>query len=153
MGMWGLGPFDNDSAADYAGRLRDMRGSAERVEDIYNLLTETLNTPLKKANLALHSMGWRLEEAVAAAAIVADAHRGEMRFTDTAYARGVGEDDELGDPPYIGVPQAALVELASKVIAKVISHMEASGAEEMWIENVAAVGQALAGPAAKEEER
>lgn len=144
MSMWGYGPFDNDTGADLAGDLRDLPGLGERVKLITEVLSELLNGPSPgPADLAVHSLGWRMEQAMAAAAIVADAQQGEMRFTAAVSARGLTDGDELGDPPAIGTPDAALVELAFKAAYLTALYMKSNGASRDWVENVVAVREAL----------
>ncbi|MEE1830502.1 DUF4259 domain-containing protein [Streptomyces sp. SP17KL33] len=61
MGTWNTGPFDNDTAADFAGDLDDAK-SEEREALIRGVLTRTVDVT-----------GWLTEgeEAVAAAALIA----------------------------------------------------------------------------------
>ena len=61
MGTWGTGPFDNDTAADFAGDLDDA-SPGEREALVRGVLTRTV-----RATGDLHEM----PEAVAAAALVA----------------------------------------------------------------------------------
>ncbi|WP_323747281.1 DUF4259 domain-containing protein [Catenulispora pinisilvae] len=66
MGTWDIGPFDNDSAADFAIAL-DKAAFGEREVLIRGVLSRTVNAP-----------GYLLEaeEAVAAAAVIAAQCRG-----------------------------------------------------------------------------
>ncbi|MEV3957011.1 DUF4259 domain-containing protein [Streptomyces albogriseolus] len=61
MGTWGIGPFDNDAAADFAAGL-DEAGPERRVAMIRDVLVRTID-----------ATGWLADadEAVAAAALVA----------------------------------------------------------------------------------
>lgn len=88
MGTWAYGPFDNDSAADFAGNLRDLPDLDTRVQEVTTALLQARDGELKPSDLGVYALGWQLEYAVAAAAIVADAHQGVMNFTDSVYARG-----------------------------------------------------------------
>lgn len=63
MGTWDVGPFDNDTAADYCGDLDDA-AAAERVGIIRGTLTRVIDT-------AGYLEAPESEEAVAAAALVA----------------------------------------------------------------------------------
>lgn len=143
MGTWAYGPFDNDTAADYAGNLRDLPTPYKRTQQIITTLNEVMDAKLEATDLGVYALGWQLEQAVAAAAIVADAHQGVMKFTDSVYARGVMENDELGDPPDIGRVVPALVKLAALVIRKTMIYMMENGAGPEWREQVNFVGQAL----------
>ncbi|MDH6121171.1 hypothetical protein ABH930_005802 [Kitasatospora sp. GAS204A] len=77
MGTWDIGPFDNDTAADFSGRL-DAAALAERP----GLLRAVLELAIA-ADRYLESD--EAEEAVAAAALVAAQRRGGEPI-DPAYA-------------------------------------------------------------------
>ncbi|MBO3750037.1 DUF4259 domain-containing protein [Streptosporangiaceae bacterium NEAU-GS5] len=68
MGMWDVGPFDNDSAADWCGDLDDAE-AAERPELIRDALTAAAD---EQGYLDSHEAC----AAIAAAAIVAAQHGG-----------------------------------------------------------------------------
>lgn len=143
MGTWAYGPFDNDTAADYAGELDDLATPAERAALLTQTLEEALRLQHEPSDLRVYALGWRLETAVAAAAFVADAHRDVVRFTDSVYARHMDDDDELGDPPDVGTPSPELVALAVRAMDGVLDYMEANGAEALWLDEATAVRDAL----------
>ncbi|WP_435652346.1 DUF4259 domain-containing protein [Kitasatospora purpeofusca] len=69
MGTWDIGPFDNDTAADFAGDLDDAP-AAEREELVRRMLKRAANS----TDRLDQSDG---ERAVAAAALIAAQHGGE----------------------------------------------------------------------------
>lgn len=107
MGAWGNAPFDNDTAADYAYTVRSAETPAART----NVLRATMRLlvlgqpalqlrPLGSEAGVVYEMDYRVEQAIAAAAFVADGVRGECHHTDNAFARGVSEkDDDTLNPP------------------------------------------------------
>lgn len=144
MGTWHTGPFDNDSAADFAGDVRDCTGPAARG----GLLTAALRGGQEylRTNRALteeYSWGYELEHAIAAAAFVADEYTGEKRFTDCSYARGVGDDMEL--LPYVEFlpPSAILLIEARWFVKDMLTAMRFSGISEEWVEPVEEIGNVL----------
>jgi hypothetical protein len=145
MGMWGCGPFDNDTAADFAASLSEEASVINRAWLIIEALADALDAELKPVDLRVYALGGLLERAVAAAAFVADAHQGVVNFTDSAYARAFGDDDEPLDPPDIGMPDSDLVGLASRAIHKTMAYMEKNGADSYWRDEVAAIDEVLRG--------
>lgn len=108
MGAWGNGAFDNDSAADFASHVEHCSD----VQDRQDLLLVTLlsvkeMSPTRLDNVQEeYELPYEIEQAVAAAAFVADAADGEHTFTNTPYAQGQRRmpgsttwyDIELGQP-------------------------------------------------------
>lgn len=90
MGTWGLGPFENDTAADFVGDLADDLSNGELVvEQIAEVLTEAGGTPLDEtldADLGI--------EALAAAELVA-AIVGRPGEALAAAGPDAGDDDPL----------------------------------------------------------
>ncbi len=74
MGTWDVGPFDNDTAADWCGDLHDA-APAQRTSVVRSALTTVLDNgdDYLDSNLA--------DEAIAAAAIVASQLPGGARIT------------------------------------------------------------------------
>lgn len=143
MGTWATGPFDNDSAADFAGDLRDCSGPEARHDLLLTTLTAGTSA-LETAQLDNeYSWGYELEHAIAAAAFVADEYTGRKVFTDTSYARGVGDDMEL--LPFVQIQLSPdLIAAARLFTARMISRMQASRIHKEWIDPVADIGLALA---------
>lgn len=144
MGTWGTGPFDNDSAADFAGGIQDCSGPDAR----HDLLLATLRAGTDAAGKAdlsnEYSFGYELEFGIAAAAFVADEYAGTKKFTDNSYARGVGEDMELEPFVTFHPPSAELTEAARSFVRATTEAMRRSKIEEKWLEPVDAIGLALA---------
>ncbi|GGN31409.1 hypothetical protein FHR83_004472 [Actinoplanes campanulatus] len=77
MGAWGIGPFDNDNAADWSGDLHEA-APGERAA----LIRRTLEEVLHEGEYLQVDTG---DEAVAAAAVIASLLPGGTALT-TAYA-------------------------------------------------------------------
>ncbi|MFE0452446.1 DUF4259 domain-containing protein [Streptomyces sp. NPDC058914] len=111
MGTWDTGPFDNDTAADFANALDDAKPE-ERVALIRGVLTRTVD-----------AVGWLTEgeEAVAAAALIA------------AQCPGGDRIDEIYGPekPMPAFPND-LRTLADEALARVIS--DESGPASNWVD-------------------
>ncbi|MER6917905.1 DUF4259 domain-containing protein [Streptomyces spiralis] len=75
MGTWDTGPFDNDTAADFAGDLDDAE-PGEREALIRGVLTRTVDAT---------DHLWEAEEAVAAAALIAAQCPGGEPVDDIPY--------------------------------------------------------------------
>ncbi|MGW3044595.1 DUF4259 domain-containing protein [Kitasatospora sp. NPDC001159] len=110
MGTWDIGPFDNDTAADFAGVL-DEAESVEREAMVRGVLTRTLG-----ASDYLHEA----QEAVAAAALIA------------AQCPG-GQQVESGCGPETVMPTFAedLRLLADEALARIAS--DEFGITESWV--------------------
>ncbi|CAM5693778.1 DUF4259 domain-containing protein [Streptomyces chartreusis] len=111
MGTWDTGPFDNDSAADFAGDLDDANPE-EREALIRGVLTRTVD-----------ATGWLTvgEEAVAAAALIAAQCPGGSPI-DTPY--GPAE-------PMPAFPDDLRI-LADTALARIISNQD--GAASSWVD-------------------
>jgi hypothetical protein len=111
MGTWDTGPFDNDSAADFAGDLDDAKPE-DREALIRGVLTRTVD-----------ATGWLTEgeEAVAAAALIAAQCPGGEPI-DTPYGP---------EEPMPAFPDD-LRTLADKVLARIIS--DQAGAASNWVD-------------------
>jgi hypothetical protein len=144
MGTWDTGPFDNDSAADFAGAIQDCTGPEAR----HDLLLATLGAgteALPRAELTNeYSWGYELEQAFAAAAFVADEYTGRKQFTDTSYARGVDDDMELNPFAEIRMSEE-LLKAARLFTGRMISKMGECGIDRELVEPVVEVGFALSG--------
>ncbi|MDX3762393.1 DUF4259 domain-containing protein [Streptomyces mirabilis] len=110
MGTWGTGPFDNDTAADFANALDDAKPE-EREALIRGVLTRTVD-----------AVGWLTEgeEAVAAAALIAAQCPGGDTI-DTPYGP---------ERPMPAFPND-LRTLADEALARVIS--EEAGPASNWV--------------------
>ncbi|MFE7357183.1 DUF4259 domain-containing protein [Streptomyces sp. NPDC057543] len=86
MGTWDVGPFDNDTAADFGGNL-DEAAAGEREGIVRSALTRVIDT-------AAHLEAPESEEAIAAAALVAAQCPGG---DPTSGIRSTG--DRLAPPP------------------------------------------------------
>jgi hypothetical protein len=91
VGRWGYKPFDNDTAADFAGDLDDA-SEAERL----NLLSAALLGVVESVG---HVDAGRAEIAVAAAAVVADVLPGGDEFQSAVY----GPQVEVASTPELAV--------------------------------------------------
>ncbi|MER6376789.1 DUF4259 domain-containing protein [Streptomyces mirabilis] len=111
MGTWDTGPFDNDTAADFANALDDAKPE-EREALIRGVLTRTVD-----------AVGWLTEgeEAVAAAALIAAQCPGGDTI-DTSY----------GPEKPMPVFPNDLRTLADEVLARVIS--EEAGPASNWVD-------------------
>ncbi|OPG01976.1 hypothetical protein B1R27_34555 [Streptomyces sp. GKU 895] len=111
MGTWDTGPFDNDSAADFAGDLDDAKPE-ERQALVRGVLTRTID-----------ATGWLSEgdEAVAAAALIAAQCPGGAPI-DTPY----GPEEPLPAFP------DDLRALADTALARLLS--DRAGAASNWVD-------------------
>lgn len=142
MGTWATGPFDNDSAADFAHDVRETHGPAKR----QSLLLVTLadGTAYLRSHQA-GEWGWELEHAVAAAAFVADEYTGAKQFTNCSYARGVEDDEELSLKPYVefGPVLPELLTAARVFVRNLMVWMEAARTDREWTDPVSDIRKAL----------
>jgi hypothetical protein len=144
MGTWAEGPFDNDSAADFAHGVRERTDAQAR----HDLLLATLRAGIEiLPNQQLtneYAWGYELEFAVASAAFVADEYTGVKKFTDTPYARGVSEDgDDL--LPFVEIHLSdELLSAAREFIVLMVRRMQFCRIDAEWVEPVAEIGTALA---------
>jgi hypothetical protein len=111
MGTWGTGPFDNDTAADFANDLDDA-SLAEREELVRGVLTRTLQAT---------GYLYEAEEAVAAAALIAAQCPGGEPL-DSVYGP---------EQPLPAFPQD-LRELAAKALDRVSA--DESGLSGTWVD-------------------
>lgn len=104
MGAWGTGPFDNDTAADFAHDLRTCdelpypprARTAVLLDTMRKALTGT--TELHPDEQSACELDYRVERAVAAVAYIADNVQGRCHHTNNPFARGVGDDGNLLPP-------------------------------------------------------
>lgn len=102
MGAWGHGPFDNDTAADFAAELRHAADLPTRTQVLLTTLRTVVfgtEVEISDGEPGLYELDYRVERAVAAVAFTADMARGRCHHTDNAFARGVAKDDEHLNPP------------------------------------------------------
>lgn len=148
MGTWAAGPFDNDSAADFAQDIHSCSDKDAR----HDLLLATLRGGSEHL-LALgqrgerldneYSWGYELEHAVAAAAFVADEFTGVKCFTDTVYAKEFDEDDEPTVYAEFHPPSAGLLRAATLFLASMLVVMRRDGIDGEWVEPVENIADAL----------
>lgn len=122
MGCWGVGPFDSDTAADFAHEVR----SGSDTEARQDILLFTMRNLVQATDLTLHSMAdyeleSDVERAVAAVAFIADKIRKRDHWTNTSFARGCKDTPpyDLLDPVDIGDVPDALWVTAMAVLDKV----------------------------------
>lgn len=100
MGAWGHGPFDNDTAADFAHDVRACATLPHPLPARTALLLETMRQVLngdaevRPDQPSDYELDYRIERALAAVAFVADAVTGICAHTDTPFARGVDDSPE-----------------------------------------------------------
>ncbi|MFJ8364631.1 DUF4259 domain-containing protein [Streptomyces sp. NPDC093984] len=111
MGTWDTGPFDNDTAADFADALDDAEAE-ERVALIRGVLTRTV-----------HATGYltEAEEAVAAAALIAAQCPG-----------GEAVDTPYGPESSMPLFPTDLCALADDALARIIS--DEAGLASAWVD-------------------
>lgn len=127
MGAWGNGAFDNDSAADFASHVEHCSDVQARQD----LLLATLRgvkemSPTRLDNVQEeYELPYEIEQAVAAAAFVADAADGEHTFTNTPYAQGQRRDPDNRTQVYwydieLGQPRSELMLAALEAMTFVL---------------------------------
>lgn len=145
MGTWATGPFDNDSAADFALDIHSCSGPDARQDLLLATLragTETLDRTILSDE---YSWGFELEFAIAAAAFVADEYTGRKEFTNNAHARGESDDlNELGPYAEFHPPTPDLLAAARSFTARMIKKMRVCGISDEWISPIVDIGFALA---------
>jgi hypothetical protein len=146
MGAWDTEPFDNDSAADFAG---DVGATPE--EERHEFLRQALQKVQDGAGRpfdAEYEFPYECEHAIAAAAFLADAHKGVRKFTDTVYAMVLDEsksfkDDDAWSPIEVPKPPQDLVDLAISVMKELVKRMLFSRVDREWIDPVERIIKAL----------
>ena len=128
MGTWDVGPFDNDTAADWCGDLDDA-APAERVQIIRGALSAVADRGGEYLDQDLAC------EAIAAAAIVAAATPGGTRI-DTPYA-----PDFLVEGGAVAVP-ADMGPLALRALDRIVG--DDSEWRALWEESAESYPRALA---------
>lgn len=146
MGAWDHGPFDNDTAADFAYEIRECSDMQARSALLLSTLRAAvaLDVPPGMLNDDFE-MDHRLEEAVAAAAFVADRHTGNSDFTDNPYARGVADDAELSLLPPVRLerPTPELLRAAAEALGTIVGYMIRDRVSDEWREPVSAIARRL----------
>lgn len=143
MGTWGTGPFDSDSAADFAG---DVRGCSDP-QARNDLLLITIRAGIERLETVrldnVYSWGFELEQAIAATAFVADEYRAERRFTNSPYARGVGDDDEL--KPYVDFldVRGHLLAASRRFLSELLVIMQRDSIDKDWMDPLRTMRAAL----------
>lgn len=136
MGTWDTGPFDNDSAADFAGAVQDCSGPEARND----LLLITIRAGIERLKTVrldnVYSWGYELEQAIAATAFVADEYTGKKRFTDCSYARGVDDDIEL--KPYVEFlsVRGELVAASRHFLGQLLVCMKRDDIDREWVDPI-----------------
>jgi hypothetical protein len=145
MGCYGDGPFDSDTAADFAAALHDCSDTDAR----HDLLLATMNAFGELWGIALpeYELDSILEEAVAAAAFVADSYTGRHDFTDNAEARGTPEmiAGEYVPGPFLELdqPDQALLSSAVATLSMGLALTESDTSATPWRERVEAIRYAI----------
>lgn len=136
MGTWGTGPFDSDSAADFAG---DVRGCSDP-QARNDLLLITIRAGIERLETVrldnVYSWGFELEQAIAATAFVADEYTGKKEFTDCSFARGVDDDMEL--KPYVEFlsVRGDLVAASRQFLSQLLVCMRRDGVDQEWLDPI-----------------
>jgi hypothetical protein len=147
MGCWGPGPFDNDTAADWAYSLTDMSCTEARADLLTITLRAFIETEVELAGtFDLIEFDSLLEQAVAAAAFVADAHTGQRRFTDNAFAQSLAEDNTTIVYTEVAPPSDYLRALAFKALGKAMEMTEEDSSSTDWRMSVGQIGTELTRP-------
>lgn len=147
MGCWGPGPFDNDTAADWAYGMTDMSCTEARADLLAITLRAFIETEVHIAGtFATVELDSLLEEAVAAAAFVADAHTGVRRFTDNAFAQSLAEDNTTIVYTEVAPPSDYLRALAFKALGKAMELTEDDSSSTDWRRSVGEIGTELTRP-------
>lgn len=111
MGSWGPGPFDSDTASDYADEVRRGSDTEARADILHfamrNLVQADNITLARYADYELES---DVERAVAAVAFIADKIRDRCHWTNTAHARGCEKF-----PPYSLLPPVELAPVTDEL--------------------------------------
>lgn len=122
MGCFGVGPFDSDTAGDFAAEVRGGSDTQARQD----ILLFTMRNLVQADDIVLNSMAdyeldSDVERAVAAVAFIADAIRKRSHWTNTSFARGCKDTPpyDLLDPVDIGEVPDALWVTAMAVLEKV----------------------------------
>lgn len=104
MGCWGPGPFDSDTAADFASEVRGG-SDLEAREDILHFALRNLvqDETITLERFEDYELASDVERAVAAVAFLADKIRNRCHWTDTSFARGC-----VSTPPYELLPEVEL---------------------------------------------
>lgn len=144
MGTWAEGPFDNDSAADFAYDIQEAVSGEERHDRLLDALSAGsvyLNTSHPRLSDE-YAWGYQLEYAIAAAAFTADEHTGVKQFTNCSYARGVDDDMEL--KPYVDITMSdRLLQTARAFTAQMLKRMRRDRISEEWVQPVRDIAAAL----------
>ncbi len=143
MGRWGYGPFDNDTAADFAGEL-DEASERERLDLLAAVLVDVVEA-------VGHVDANRAEIAIAAAAAVAGVLPGGNEFQSAIYGpqakvastpelvrlagRAVdrllmGDNDPSVD--WSGAPDGALWTTTLRSLGEVLSDVQADPPARLW---------------------
>lgn len=144
MGAWGPGAFDNDTAADFSGMVENCADEQARMAVLETKLAYLIKHWDRLYNLPEQGFEYpyEIEQAIAAAAYVADAKNGRYEFTDTPYAQmRVSESKWLPIP--LDQPSQHLVTLALVAMSCVKTALEIKGFAREWIEPIEAILAAL----------
>lgn len=140
MGAWGYDIFDNDTAADFSSYVENCSDTEARQDLLMATMGAVLEASVEPEAMAEgYEFDYKVEQALAAAAYVADARNGRHDFTDTAYAMGLREDADFKDDDAwyhldIGTPSQALVDRAVLTVEKIIEAMLRYSVAAEWRE-------------------
>jgi hypothetical protein len=146
MGAWDTGPFDNDHAADFATGVQGASGPGAR-QDMFAItfgaftdMPEEIVTDTLEAGSELPAI---FEEVIASAAYVVDAITMRNEFTDSVYARGLDDDDEVAPHVNVGSPSPQLVSAAHVAMIRVVRLMNRAGIDLAWTDYPERITRAL----------
>lgn len=148
MGAWGTDPFDNDSAADFAGDV-----GATPKEERHEFLRKALQMVQEGAGRPFepeYEFPYEHEHAIAAAAFLADANKGVREFTDTVYAMVLDEDKDFKDDDAwshieVDKPSQDLVDLAISVMKELVKRMLVGNVDGEWVDPAQRIIESLGG--------
>lgn len=104
MGSYGPGPFDSDTASDFASEVRHASDPEARNDVLHFAMRNLVQAEgLVLARYADYELESEVERAVAAVAFIADTIRERCHWTDTVDARGC-----TGQPLYGLLPPVKL---------------------------------------------
>lgn len=150
MGTWATRPFDNDNAADFADAVAGCTDTEARTD----LLLATLLTVSKgqyDPSLILEGYSYphEVDNAIAAAAFVADIRNDRHQFTDCSYAMKLDNPDDFMNPQawshiqFDFPPRPDLVEAAGQAMERVLRDLVHVGITDEWQEPIREILAAL----------
>lgn len=129
MGTWDTGPFDSDTAADWAFTVRDCTDADARRTLLEFTLRGALADIIDSGDGhydTAYELPTHVQHGYAAAAFVTDAARQQCKHTNSPYARGVAgvAPYELLPPVQLPQPDRELVALAVSVLDVIAARLD-----------------------------